>query len=321
MEFSSALRTPAAQATRVFLNDVRTGLCAAQKSLPCKYFYDKRGSEIFDRICLLDEYYLTRAELVIMEQGAAEMGEQIGSGVRLVEYGSGSSVKTRYLLDALPGAVAYVPVDISGEHLEQTALELAADYPGIEVLPVCADFTAEFVLPQPTRVASHTAVYFPGSTIGNFLPARATELLRNISRLCGTGGGLLIGIDLKKEVAKIEAAYDDRQGVTAAFNLNLLRRINHELGGDFDLCQFRHRAAYNPELGRVEIDLVSRRAQTVTVAGEAYEFDCGESIRTEYSHKYTIEEFAELARPAGLVLHHQWTDKARNFAVLHLVVE
>ena len=318
---SSTRCSHAAQATRVFQRDVRAGLRAAEKSLPCKYFYDKRGSELFDRICLLEEYYLTRAELAIMERGAAEMGEQIGPGVRLVEYGSGSSVKTRYLLDALHGAVAYVPVDISGEHLAQTAAELAADYPRIEILPVCADFTGEFALPQPTRGASHTAVYFPGSTIGNFLPDRATELLRNISRICGQGGGLLIGIDLKKDVAKIEAAYDDPQGVTAAFNLNLLLRINRELEGDFDLTQFCHRAAYNPELGRVEIELVSLRAQTVTVAGEVHEFGRGEAIRTEYSHKYTIEDFADLAAPAGLALHRQWTDEARNFAVLHLVVE
>jgi dimethylhistidine N-methyltransferase len=321
MKYSSTLGSRASRGTRVFLNDVRAGLRAAAKSLPCKYFYDKRGSELFDRICLLEEYYLTRAELSIMERGAIEMGKQIGQGVRLVEYGSGSSVKTRYLLDALPEAAAYVPVDISGQHLEQTAAELAADYPRIEILPVCADFTQEFALPQPTRVASHTAVYFPGSTIGNFLPARATELLRNISSLCGPGGGLLIGIDLKKNVATIEAAYDDPQGVTAAFNLNLLRRINRELGADFNLTEFRHRAIYNSDLGRVEIDLVSRQAQAVKIAGEVYEFGEGEAIRTEYSHKYTIDEFAALSAPAGLMLHHQWTDEAQNFAVLHLVVE
>ncbi len=318
---ASTLNARAARSRRIFLNDVQTGLRAAEKYLPCKYFYDKRGSELFDRICLLEEYYPTRVELAIMERGAAEMGEQIGPGVRLVEYGSGSSVKTRYLLDALPGAVAYVPVDISGQHLEQTAAELAADYPRIEVLPVCADFTQEFSLPQPIRAASHTAVYFPGSTIGNFLPARATELLRNITKLCEKGGGLLIGIDLKKDAAKIEAAYNDPQGVTAAFNLNLLRRINRELGGDFDLVQFRHRATYNARLGRVEIDLVSRRAQTVKIAGESYKLGVDEAIRTEYSHKYTVEEFAALAAPAGLMLHHQWTDEGHNFAVLHLVVE
>jgi dimethylhistidine N-methyltransferase len=230
-------------------------------------------------------------------------------------------VKTRYLLDALPQPVAYVPVDISGEHLELTAAELASDYPRIEILPVCADFTENFELPVATRATSHAAVYFPGSTIGNFMPDRANELLRRIATLTGRGGGLLIGIDLKKDIAKIEAAYDDALGVTAQFNLNLLRRINRELGGDFDLDQFQHRAVYNAALGRVEIDLVSRRAQRVSIAGESFEFTLGEAIRTEYSHKYSVDEFAALAASAGLSLHHHWTDPAESFAVLHLVVE
>lgn len=321
MKLSATLAQRTPRVRREFLRDVITGLSAASKELPCKYFYDKRGSELFERICQLDEYYLTRAELAIMETCATEMGAQIGAGVMLVEYGSGSSVKTRYLLDALPQPVAYVPVDISGEHLELTALELAADYSRIEILPVCADFTEHFELPLPTRVASHTAVYFPGSTVGNLMPDQATELLRRITSLCGPGGGLLIGIDLKKDSTKIQAAYDDALGITAQFNLNLLQRINRELGGDFNLDRFKHRAVYNSELGRVEIDLVSCYTQRVTVAGEAFDFTRGEAIRTEYSHKYSIEEFAALAAAAGLLLHHQWTDSAKNFAVLHLVVE
>jgi dimethylhistidine N-methyltransferase len=304
-----------------FLQDVLNGLYAAAKALPCKYFYDRRGSQLFDQICQLDEYYLTRAELAIMRESAAEMGRQIGTGAMLVEYGSGSSVKTRHLLDALPQPAAYVPVDISREHLELTARELAIDYPHIEVLPICADFTESFELPSPKQSSSHTAVYFPGSTIGNLLPERAIELLRQIAVSCGVGGGLLVGIDLKKDSQKIEAAYNDALGVTAQFNLNLLRRINDELEGDFCLDQFQHRAVYDPEFGRVEIDLVSRRAQRVTVAGHKFNFRRGESIRTEYSHKYTLEEFALLAASADLMLHHQWTDEDKNFAVLHLVVE
>ncbi len=204
------------------------------------------------------------------------------------------------LLDALPDPVAYVPVDISGEHLRQTAAELAADYPQIEVLPVCADFTADFALPLSTRTSTHAAVYFPGSTIGNLLPERAMELLHRITAQCGTGGGLLIGIDLKKDVATIEAAYNDRLGVTAEFNRNLLRRVNRELGADFDLDQFEHRARYNPQLGRVETSLVSRRAQDVTIDEQQFEFAAGEPIWTEYSHKYTIAEFAAIAASAGL---------------------
>lgn len=306
---------------RAFRNDVWAGLACSPKQLPCKYFYDKRGSELFDRICLLDEYYLTRAELAITERHATEMGEQIGDGVMLVEFGSGSSVKTRYLLDALPRAAAYVPVDISGEHLQQAAAEIAADYPRVEVLPVCADFTELFALPLATRSISHVAVYFPGSTIGNFLPERATKLLANIAGLCGPGGGLLIGIDLKKDPAKIHAAYNDALGVTAEFNLNLLRRINRELDADFQLGSFRHQALYSAERGRVEIDLVSTERQVVRVAGRVFELEAGEPINTEYSHKYTVEEFSALAAPAGFVLHREWTDAERNFAVLHYVVE
>jgi dimethylhistidine N-methyltransferase len=321
MDSSLAVCPRPSLAQDIFLSDVLAGLRAPAKCLPCKYFYDKRGSELFDRICLLDEYYLTRCELAIMDKHAPEMGEQIGPGVLLVEYGSGSSVKTRYLLDGLPDATAYVPVDISGEHLAQSAQELARDYERIEIMPVCADFTGDFAVPMAMRATSHVAVYFPGSTIGNFLPHRAAELLRRISRLCGTGGGLLIGIDLQKDVATIEAAYNDQLGVTAEFNLNLLRRINRELGADFALAQFVHRARYNPVAGRVEISLVSRRAQVVHVGDESVELAQGEAICTEYSYKYTVESFARIAAAAGLTLRREWTDRRRYFAVLHFAVD
>jgi dimethylhistidine N-methyltransferase len=320
MKTSTALARRDARTRQVFHADVLAGLRASPKHLPCKYFYDQRGSELFDQICQLDEYYLTRSELAIMDQFAPQMGEQIGPGVMLVEYGSGSSVKTRYLLDALRDPVAYVPVDISRDHLLATAAELARDYPRVEVLPVCADFTGRFALPMAARSWTHAAVYFPGSTIGNFVPPHAAKLLARIARLCGRGGGLLIGIDLKKDVRAIEAAYNDARGVTAAFNLNLLRRINRELDADFDLEQFSHRARYNHELGRVELFLDSRRDQTVTLAAEPIRFAAGESICTEYSHKYTIDEFAGLAAATGLTLRRAWTDKRRNFAVLHFAV-
>src|SRR5580698_4019358 len=214
MDLSVTVQKRASSARRIFLRDVIAGLRTRPKRLSCKYFYDQRGSKLFDRICQLDEYYLTRSELAIMDRFAPEMGAQIGPGAMLVEYGSGSSVKTRYLLDGLPDPVAYVPVDISGDHLQQTARELARDYPRIEILPVCADFTQDFALPRSLRSASHAAVYFPGSTIGNFMPDEAVALLRRITRMCGTGGGLLIGIDLKKSIPTIEAAYNDRLGVT-----------------------------------------------------------------------------------------------------------
>jgi len=320
MESSLVVRRRASRARQLFLSEALTGLRTSPKQLPCKYFYDRRGSELFERICVLDEYYLTRSELAIMDRYAPEMGRQIGPGVMLVEYGSGSSVKTRYLLDSLPDAVAYVPVDISGEYLQQTASELARDYPRLEVLPICADFTEEFELPLSTRVSTHAAVYFPGSTIGNFLPERAVELLRRITRLCGAGGGLLIGIDLKKDPRTIEAAYNDRLGVTAEFNLNLLRRMNRELGANFDLAQFSHRASYNSRLGRVEMYLVSQCAQAVQLGGNTVQFAAGESICTEHSHKYTTDEFAAIAASAGLTLRRAWTDKNRYFAVLHFAV-
>lgn len=304
-----------------FRRDVLAGLGRDQKQLPSKYFYDERGSRLFEEICELDEYYLTRTELDIMRRFALEMGGQIGSGVMLVEYGSGSGTKTRILLDHLPDAVAYVPVDISGEHLQRTAEQFAEEYPRIEVLPVAADFTQPFALPAPRREPTHTAVYFPGSTIGNFPREQARQLLQRISALCGTGGGLLIGVDLQKEIRIIEAAYNDRQGVTAEFNLNLLRRMNRELGGNFDLDAFWHLAEYQAERGRIEMALVSRCDQQVAVSNRPFQFRQGERISTEYSHKYTIEGFAALAGEAGLSLHRQWTDDRGYFAVLHFAVK
>jgi dimethylhistidine N-methyltransferase len=275
---------------------------------------------LFDQICQLDEYYLTRTEQAIMNAFAPEMAEQIGRGVMLVEYGSGSSIKTRYLLDELSDAAAYVPVDISREHLQHTCRKLARSYPALDVLPVCADFTTNFELPTPQREPTHTAVYFPGSTIGNFQISQAKALLAGIASLCGTGGGLLIGIDLQKDRETLEAAYNDSRGVTAEFNLNLLRRINRELAGDFQLDAFRHFATYNAEQGRIEIYLQSGCDQVVTVAGRSFSIAADELIGTEHSHKYTVDGFARLAETVGLTLRKQWTDPAQRFAVLHLAV-
>jgi dimethylhistidine N-methyltransferase len=305
---------------QAFLADVVAGISQRPRHLPCKYFYDKRGSRLFDEICKLDEYYLTRVELGIMRRFAPEMAEQIGPRVMLVEYGSGSSVKTRTLLDQLLDPVAYVPVDISREHLQRTADRLSVAYPHVEVLPVCADFTKAFELPVSCSTPTHSAVYFPGSTIGNFPPDDARELLARIAPLCGTGGGLLIGIDLKKDVSILEAAYNDRQGVTADFNLNLLRRINRELGANFDLDQFDHSACFNEQLGRVEIYLISRCDQAVTVCDNEFTFEQGEAICTEYSHKYTVDDFAATAAEVGLTLRRCWTDEKQAFAVLHFAV-
>lgn len=302
-----------------FRRDVMAGLSSSPKYLPCKYFYDERGSQLFEAICELDEYYLTRCESEIMTQFAREVGTQIGPGVMLVEYGSGSSTKTRILLDHLEDPVAYVPVDISTNHLVKTASLLAAEYPNLEILPVYADFTKPFSLPRARRKPTHAAVYFPGSTIGNFEPQDARTLLRQISQLCGTGGGLVIGIDLKKSIPIIEAAYNDAHGVTDEFNLNLLHRINCEAQTEIPVDQFGHFAKYNPTRGRVEIFLVSRETQTLTILGQPIHFAAGERILTEYSHKYSIEEFADLAAEAELTLRKSWTDARGYFAVLHFV--
>lgn len=312
LDFEPALET--------FYDDVIAGFSQHSRSLPCKYFYDERGSQLFDQICELDEYYLTRTELSIMSQYAEEMAEQIGPGVMLVEYGSGSSIKTRILLDHLRDPVAYVPVDISRDHLQKSADNLAMLFPEIEVLSVCADFTENFELPISQREPTHNAVYFPGSTIGNFQPEIAQTMLTRLVDLCGCGGGLLLGVDLQKDIHVLESAYNDAAGVTAEFNLNLLRRINRELDGDINVDQFAHKAHYNQTSNRIELALVSQCDQTLNVGDHSFDFLKGESIHTEYSHKYTIDGFAALAAAAGLTLRKQWTDKQDRFAVLHFAI-
>lgn len=299
-----------------FLADVLEGLCGgSRKSLPCKYFYDTEGSRLFERICELDEYYLTRTEVSMMRESAAEMAGLIGPACLLLEFGSGAGVKTRILLDHLEAPAGYVPIDISEEMLHSTAAALGADYPGLAVMPVCGDYTEEVELP-PCPPAARRIVYFPGSTVGNFRPPEAVEFLERVARLVGPGGGLLIGVDLKKDPAALERAYDDAEGVTAAFNLNLLVRINRELGADFDLDQWAHRALYDQEEGRIAMYLVSERRQTVTIAGEAVEFAAGEEILTEHSYKYAAEEFAALLERAGLAVRRTFTDPRELFCVL-----
>ena len=236
-----------------FRADVLRGLSAPHKELPCKYFYDERGSRLFERICTLPEYYPTRTELAILGRDGREMAERLGPHSLLVEFGSGSSVKTRALLDRLETPAAYIPVDISREQLLASARALIRDYPDLEVRPVCADFTLPFEIPAVSRPACKRVVFFPGSTIGNFPPDKARQLLTRAARLCGTNGGMLLGADLKKDPQLLHAAYNDSQGVTAAFNLNLLVRINRELGADFRVEQFWHHALYNPIEGRIEI--------------------------------------------------------------------
>jgi dimethylhistidine N-methyltransferase len=302
-----------------FRADILRGLSTSPKRLPCKYFYDARGSQLFDAICALDEYYLTRSELAIMQRDAGEMAQSLGDGVMLIEFGSGSSTKTRLLLDELRAPLAYVPVDISREHLLAAARRLSHRYPHVEVLPVCADFTSDFDLPVSCHDGLRRVVYFPGSTIGNFERAAAIELLARMADFCSADGGVLIGVDLQKSPAVIEAAYNDARGVTAQFNLNLLARINRELDADFCLEQFEHLAFYDRQFHRVDLRLVSRCRQLVRIGSHSIQFLAGEPIHTEYSHKYTIDAFAQLAREAGLSQRRFWTDERNFFAVVYLV--
>ncbi|MEN8158580.1 MAG: L-histidine N(alpha)-methyltransferase [Myxococcota bacterium] len=305
---------------KAFLADALRGLRQPEKSLPCKYFYDAEGSKLFDQICQLPEYYPTRTELGILREHAAEMAQCLGPETLLIEYGSGSSVKTRLLLDHLERPAAYVPVDVSREHLFETALALRIDYPDLPVLPLCADFAGSFTLPEPPRSVARRVVYFPGSTIGNLLEAAAVELMARVARRVGPGGAFVVGVDLKKDLDVLERAYDDAQGVTAAFNLNLLARMNQELGADFDLRAFEHAAVWNEEAGRIEMHLVSRIAQVARVDGEVVRFEAGERICTEHSHKYSVDGFARLAERAGLAVRRVWTDPRRYFSVQYLEV-
>jgi dimethylhistidine N-methyltransferase len=300
-------------------SEVLAGLRAKRKTLPCKYLYDARGSQLFDRICELEEYYPTRTEIGILSERAGEIAGAVGPGALVIELGSGSSTKTHDLLGALDHPVGYVPIDISREHLIEAAERIAADFPALDVWPVCADFNVPIELPDHGLDERSRLVFFPGSTIGNFDADARKALLRRMRSLCGEGEGrLLIGIDLIKDVDRLENAYDDALGVTAAFNRNLLYRINRELDSDFQPDRFRHRACFEPDESRVEMQLVSEVDQTVEIDGERFAFESGEAICTEHSYKFTIEGFARRAGEAGWRLERSWTDDEELFAILLL---
>lgn len=304
-------------ARQIFLNDVLHGLQLARKELPSKYFYDDLGSQLFEQICKLDEYYLTRVELSIMQERAPEIASLLGPGCLLIEYGSGSSTKTRLLLDALQEPAGYVPIDISKGQLLCSVASLAPAYPDLEVLPVCADYTSEFDLPVPKKPVSRRIAYFPGSTIGNFDREPARRFLRQVARVC-QGGGLLIGVDLKKDCAILHQAYNDTQGVTARFNKHILERINQELDANFQMQHFGHYAFYHPGQGRVEMHLISLKDQVARIGKEEIFFKLGESIWTESSYKYTLGEFALLAASTGFTVERVWTDPQALFSVQYL---
>ena len=297
------------------LAEILDGLSQPQKALSPKFFYDETGSQLFDQITELPEYYPTETELAIMRDKVSEIVELIGPEASLIEFGSGSSMKIRLLLEHMIRPAAYVPVDISREHLMAAAELLAADYPQIEILPVAADFTHPFDLPNPKIPPVRNIVYFPGSTIGNFTLDDARSLLRVMHQEAGEGGALLIGVDLQKDESVLERAYDDATGVTAEFNRNLLHRLNREFGADFDINAFEHVSFYNRERGRIEMHLKSLREQIVTIGKRKFGFADGESIHTESSHKYTLAGFRELAASAGFTVRKVWTDPRNYFSI------
>ncbi len=305
--------------THTLLADVLDGLSQQQKTLPCKYFYDERGAKLFEMICDLEEYYPTRTELRILQDNLPEIADHIGSNCAVIEPGSGSGIKTRLLLEQLEMPSAYIPIDVAKEQLLDYAKTLSSDYPDLEVLPVCADFTASHPLPKPNQTTEHQLIYFPGSTIGNFSPDKAVELLTQWRELLGDNGSLLIGVDLKKDRSTLESAYNDAEGITADFNLNLLKRLNRELDADFNLSNFRHHADYDEDTGAIRMWLISEEKQTVKINDSAeVTFDANEAICTEHSHKYSIDDFSELSKKAGWQKNEIWLDKNRLFSLWHL---
>jgi len=306
---------PQSTDTSAFEDDVLAGLSATPKRVPAKYFYDGAGSLLFERITELPEYYPTRCEMRILRDHAADIAKLIPEGAALVELGSGSNKKVRIVLRAARKLAAYVPVDICGEMLEQEAAELRLDFPQLKVLPVRADITHQFDLPADAKAAAVRVGFFPGSTIGNFEPHEAAAFLRNAAHILGPGATLIVGADLIKPVEVLNAAYNDAEGVTAKFNLNLLVRINRELGATFKLDTFEHHAFYNRERHRIEMHLASLKRQKVKVAGEPIDFRTGETIHTENSYKYSIASLGALARGAGWLPAGVWTDEREYFSI------
>lgn len=305
-------------AQQQMLEEVVDGLRQPQKMLPSKYFYDKKGSELFEQITHADEYYPTRTEKKILQNNIDEIAELVGSKSVIIELGSGSSKKTRLLLDHIPDISAYVPVEISKEYLQHVVQNLRQEYPGLLIKPVCADYTRPFEIPAIEVPFEYYVVFYPGSTIGNFRPERARQFLNTIAGFMVPGGGLLIGVDLKKDVGILEDAYNDARGITAAFNKNMLVRMNRELNADFEVDQFKHRALYNENKGRIEMHLVSQKDQDVHLNGNTVQLEEGESIHTENSYKYSLQDFEELVSD-WFKVEKVWTDEDNLFSLQYLV--
>lgn len=299
------------------LDEILEGLRKKQKSLPSKLFYDEKGSRLFDLICELEEYYPTRTEIKIMNDNIEEIASCFGENSVLVELGSGSSVKSRLLIEQLQNLAAYVPIDISSEHLLSSAESLKEDYPHLIVSPLIADYTKYFTLPEIPHTYKPIYAFYPGSTIGNFTPLEAKDFLRRIARTCGKGSGLLIGVDLKKDIKILNDAYNDSKDITTEFNLNMLTHINNIVDADFDLDKFVHHAFYNEEYGRIEMHLISKEKQTVKIEDYSFTIEKNESILTEYSYKYSLEDFAELVKGIYSV-DKVWVDENKLFSVQFL---
>lgn len=314
-----ATRKASIDPTAAFYQDVITGLRKPQKQIPCKYFYDQRGAQLFDAICRTPEYYPTRTEIGLLKKYGDEIAELVGPRAQIVEFGSGSGVKTRLLLQALKNVDSYIGVDISQECLEDTTTELECLFPGMNVGSLWADFTQPFAVPRSAGAKRHVG-FFPGSTIGNFLRHEAEDFLHNAARTLGHGGAMIVGVDLKKDKRILEAAYNDGAGVTAEFNINLLKRINGTIGGTFNTDAFAHNAYYNADAGRVEMHLHSLDFQSVRVGGHLFTFSAGESIHTENSHKYSVSEFQALAQGCGFTPLKVWTDENSLFSLHFLTV-
>jgi dimethylhistidine N-methyltransferase len=309
-----------ADAKENFRAEVIAGLSKSPRELPCKFFYDEAGARLFQRICDLSEYYITRTEIGILRVHGAEIAKALGPQIELIGLGTGAGTKTQILLEELERSAVYVPIDISKEQLEQSAARFRKMFPSLQILPVATDYLEPFELPLPRQLSARSIIYFPGSTIGNFEPDLAGEFLTRLVDLAGDGGGLLIGVDLQKDRHVIEAAYNDSAGVTAQFNKNVLDRINRELGGDFNLAHWQHYAVYNPAEGRIELYLISEIDQTAKIGGHSFRFRAGEKVLTEYSYKHTINGFIMLARQAGFHFQQVWTDDARWFGVFYFTV-
>jgi len=301
----------------LFRQDVLAGLSMHRKSLPCRWLYDERGSELFEQITHLKEYYPTRVETGILRTNAAEIAAFVGKGATLIEYGAGAGIKTEILISALEAPRLYVPVDISGDFLDQAVISLRHRFPTIGIWPIVADFTGDFEIPAGIPSKGRSA-FFPGSTIGNLDYAETVSFLRRVHRHVGAKGTVVVGADLTKDIRILLAAYNDRQGVTAAFNLNLLARVNRELDGDFRLERFAHEARWNSGNSAVEMHLVSLEAQTVTVDGQRFDFEAGESIHTETSRKYTVSTLSAIVESAGWYIEEMWTDPRQSFGVFGL---